>query len=247
MMRCLRMCIWMVLLCSQYAGISQQLKDTSFVVTAAANAVKKYSEFIQGQNGLYIGSEYSTPDRTNDQHPFYKEFDWQPGNVFYNGEYYTNISFLYDLTSDNLVTEHFYNGDEIVLVKAKIERFTIDGDEFIHLNGTGLLPGLPAPGFYQLHYDGKSRVIARHFKLMEEKIEGNKIEKHFVLKSRYYVLHNGEYHKVSKRGEIFKVFADQKQALRSWAAKEKIKISKRNPGSFALVAQHYDLLNTPKP
>ena len=129
---------------SLYIGIdckAQGLADTSFIATASANAIKKYDEFIEGQTGLYSGTEYRTPDRTNDQHPFFVDFDWQPGNVVYNGEFYDNINLLYDITSDVLVIEHFYNGQEVALIKAKVEKFRIGKHSFVHMNDASLLPG----------------------------------------------------------------------------------------------------------
>jgi hypothetical protein len=222
-----------------------QVADTAFVATSAGNAVKEYEKFIQGQTGLYNGSEYVYPERTNDEHPFYKEFDWLNGSVEYNGELYDKTAFLYDLTSDNLITEHFYNGEEIVLVKAKVKAFTLEGERFIHLNGTSLLPGLSEPGFYRLYYDGPSRTIARITKAIEEAIESNKVERYFKLKTRIYVLKDGVYHKVSKRSEILKLFKDRKPALRAYAAKEKIVISRLFPSSFAKLAAYYDSLNQP--
>jgi hypothetical protein len=245
MMRSLRYVVLCFLIFSiQERSLSQAIADTAFVTASSANAVKKYSDFIQGQTGLYIGSQYKTDNRTNEEHPFYIDIDWFQGNVNYNGEFYDNGSFIYDLTSDNLITEHLYNGEEIVLVKTKVERFMIAGNEFVHLNGSGLLPGLPDAGFYHVLYDGPTRVVGRYTKLMEEKIESNKIERYFTMRSRYYILKDGVYHKIAKRNEVLKLFEDRKQAVRSYLAENKIRVSKSNPSSFALAAAYYDSLNS---
>lgn len=225
---------------------AQQPADTSFIATASANAVKKYSEFIQGQTGLYSGTEYKTPDRTNEQHPFFLELEWQEGDVFYNGEFYDNITLLYDLTSDNVVIEHYYNGQEVMLIKAKVEKFRIGNNRFIHLNGSSLLPGLSDPGFYRVVYDGPTRLLARHRKQIEEKIETNRVEIYFPARTRYYVLKDGTYYRVSKKKDFYKLFPEQKQALRSFLAEQNIKISKKNPESIARLAEHFDSINTPK-
>jgi hypothetical protein len=226
--------------------VAQIPSDTSFIAIASANAIKIYSDFIQGQTGLYTGSEYQTPDRTNEQHPFYRQFDWLEGSVDYDGERYDKLSLLYDITSDNLITEHYYNGEEIVLVKAKIKGFTIGGDEFVNVSQSSMVPGLPAPGFYHVLYDGPSKALGQYFKLMEERIENNAIERYFTPRTRYYLLKNGEYHKVSRRSEVFRLFDDQRPALRAYVAREKIKISKFDPGSIAKVAAYYDSLNSKK-
>jgi hypothetical protein len=229
-----------------HLGFSQALPDTSFVAVASANAVKSYHEFIRGQSGVYTGSEYRYEDRTNDDHPFYGEFDWVPGTINYEGEIYEGISFLYDLTADVLITEHFYNGDEIVLVKSKIKSFTLGDDSFIHVNGKGMPAGLPEAGFYQVQYDGKSRVLTRHEKAMVDKIENTRVERYFDYKARYYVLKDGVYQKISGRKDLLKVFDDQKPALRAYASKEKFRISKSNPSSYARIAAYYDAITLQK-
>ena len=227
-------------------GFSQALPDTSFVALASANAVKSYHEFIRGQSGLYTGSEYRYEDRTNEDHPFYRVLDWIPGTINYEGEMYEGISFLYDLTADILVTEHFYNGDEIVLVKSKIKSFTLDRDVFVHMNGKDMPAGLPEPGFYQVQYDGKSRVLARHEKAMVDKIENTRVERYFDYKVRYYLLKDGLYRKINGRKDLLKLFDDQRPALRAYASKEKFRISKSNPSSYARIAAYYDSLTPQK-
>lgn len=227
-------------------GFSQSLPDTSFVALASANAEKSYHEFIRGQSGVYTGSEYRYEERTNEDHPFYGEFDWVPGTINYEGEIYEGISFLYDLTADILITEHFYNGDEIVLVKSKIKSFTLGDDSFIHINGKDIPAGLPKSGFYEVQYDGKSRVLARHEKAMEEKIENTRVERYFGYKARYYLLKDGVYRKINGRKDLLKLLHDQRPALRAYAAKEKFRISKSNPSSYARIAAYYDSLTPQK-
>jgi hypothetical protein len=244
MMKSLRYVVVCLLLFFNQQRSFSQTADTAFVTASSVNAIKKYSDFIQGQTGLFTGSQYRRQSRTNEEHPFYRDIDWFTGNINYNGEFYDNVPFIYDLTTDNLITEHFYNGDEMVLVKAKIERFRIEGDEFIHLNGSGMLPGLPDAGFYHLLHNGPSRVVARYTKTPEEKIESNKVERYFTQRKRFYLLKDGVYHKVAKRNEILKLFQDQKQAVRSYLTENKIRISKSNPSSFALAAAYYDSLKS---
>jgi hypothetical protein len=236
-------CLFFILFCFSSFQAFSQSADTSFVLAASKNALKKYEQFIEGQSSLYNGSEYVYPERTNEDHPFYKEFDWLKGSVDYHGEFYDNVAFLYDLTSDNLITENFYNGEEIVLVKAKVKSFTLEGEKFIHLNGTSMRPGLPTAGFYRLYYDGPTRVVGRIEKTVEETIESNAIERYFRLKTKVFVLKDDVYRKISNRSELFKLFKDKRPALRAYASKEKISISRLNPDSFGRIAAYYDLLN----
>lgn len=224
---------------------AQIASDTSFIATASVNAVKKYSEFIQGQTGLYSGSEYKIPERTNDEHPFFGEFDWQDGEIFYNGEFYDNITLLYDITSDNVIIEHFYNGQELRLIKAKVERFRLGDHRFVNLNGSSLLPGLPDAGFYRVAYDGPTRLLSRHTKQIEEKIETNRVEIYFTPRTKYYVLKDGAYHRIARKNEFYKLFPEKKQALKNFVAEKNLRITRKNPKDLALLAAHSDSITNP--
>jgi hypothetical protein len=221
---------------------AQTPRDTAFVTAAAKNAIRLYNENIQGQTGLYVGSQYKQPRRTNDEHPFFIDFDWQTGDVDYNGESFLSVPILYDVTRDIVVIEHYYSGDEMVLVNSKVSAFSIGDRKFVHLTGPLFLPGLPNPGFYETLYTGKTQVVARHQKNVEEHIEGRVVEIHFYPKVKYYVLHNGMYERVSGKGGLLKLLGDKKSELRSFIQKEKIQFKKDYPAALARVAQHYDSL-----
>src|SRR5687768_6744309 len=90
------------------AAFAQQTPayDTTFLQEAVLNAVKQYEASLAEQSILYNGSEYAEPSRTeNEYHPFFKSDDWLIGSVDYDGEQFTDIPLLYDLTGDKLITE----------------------------------------------------------------------------------------------------------------------------------------------
>jgi hypothetical protein len=240
-------CFYLPLFLLFFSSISaQSVNDTAFLDSASSNAVKLYNNYIKGQSSLYTGSEYNQTEGTNDQHPFYKDADWQSGSVHYNEEYYENVSLLYDIFFDVIVTENFSNGNEMVLVKAKIKNFSIGDDYFIHLPKNTLPEGLSTPGFYQVLHDGPSKVIVHHLKNYEERIESSKVEKYFTYKRRIYIFKDNAFHRVSKKAELFRLFKDKRSQLRTYAQSEKIKVTRKNPISFGLIASYYDSLNSPK-
>jgi hypothetical protein len=223
-------------------SIQAQQKDSTAVDFAAAKAIAFYNEAIKIQSGLFVGSQYKTPARTNDDHPFYRDFDWQQGSVIYNGEQYDKADMLYDVYNDDLIVENYYNGNEIVLVKEKVSAFSIGNDKFVKVSAAEASKGLPSEGFYRLCNSGQTKVLARHWKSREERVESTKLEIYFTPHVRFYVLHDGNYHKVSKRAELIKLFADKKSEVRSFIQKEHLTISRKNGEAIAVVAQFYDSL-----
>lgn len=225
---------------------AQSLTDTSFLISARKNAVKLYENHIRGNSGFFTGSEYKAPRRTNDDHPYYKSIDGFESTIVVDDQKYENVWLLYDLTSDNVITEHFYSGSEIALVKAKVQRFVMDGDEFVNIQGESLLPGLPGPGYYHVRYDGTTRVLTRYTALMEDKVEGNKLEIYFSRRTRHYMLKEGVYQKIASRRDVLTVMSDRKSDVKNFLREEKLKIGKKNPSAYGEVARFYDSIKTLK-
>ena len=232
-------CCVLTLLCLSAAG--QSLSDTSFVKIASQNTARIYHDFISVHSGLINGSEYAEPRYNEDQFPFYQQVDWLPGEVTYNNEHYSEVSLMYDLSTDNLVAENPVNGQEIQLVKSRVASFSLNDDQFIQVRRQDLA-GLPQEGFYQVLYDGKSTVLVRHVKAFEEKIENNQVVFYYVDKKRIYVRTGDSYVRVAKKGDILKMFGDNKDEVRGYMRKNRIKVSRRDPRSFSTLVAYYDTL-----
>lgn len=228
-----------------FSGYAQTDSDTSFVITASENAVKRYEKFIKGQSGLYNGSEYRTVRRSNEEHPFFFQDDWQWGSVDYNGQHYEQVPILYDIFTDELVTEHYHNAQEIVMVKSKVTAFHMAGADFINIQDP-LPSGLPVTGFYEVVYNGPSMILTRHQKRLEEKIEQTELLVFYTFRIRHYLLKDETWYRISSKRELMKLFGDQKQEIRTYIKKNGLKLSKTNPEAYGKVAAYYDTLTSGK-
>lgn len=232
-----RTLIFLVLSILYHAVSAQTSTDTLAIARAKANAVKLYNSYIQGQAGVYTGSEYVEPKRKDDNHPFWKVDDWMWGSVVYNEQLFHRVPFLYDILSDELVTEHYATGKEIVLVREKVSRFTIDGSVFIYMKKEA---GLPVAGFYEEGYNGPAAVLARYEKMFDEKIDSQGITFYYTPKTRFYIRKGEAFSRVRNKRDVLRLFEDKKGQVRSWISKNKIVFSKSNASSFVEVAKYYD-------
>lgn len=222
---------------------AQRSADTLFQAAAIKNTVKLYTTLIQGQTSLYNGSQYKEPNRSNnDQHPFFDSDDWVFGSVSYDGEQYDNVPLLYDITSDKVVTENYYNADQIALVNEKLTAFTMGQHAFVKLSHKTL----PRSGFYQVLYNGTSMVVARKQKVIREKIVSQTIEIEFDPRYRYFLYKNGAYFQVRSKGSVLKVLEDEKPALRQFINKNKIRFKQTPETALRRVAAYYDTLKKPQ-
>jgi hypothetical protein len=230
------------LLCASWAQ-AQPSADTLFQEAAVKNTIKLYARSIQGQTSLYNGSQYREPNRSNnDQHPFFDSDDWVFGTVNYDGEFYDNVPLLYDITADKIVTENYYNADQITLVSGKLTAFTMGKHTFTKLSHTTL----PRSGFYQVLYDGASMVVARRQKVIREKIISQTIEIEFDPRYRYFLFKNGAYFQVKSKASVLKVLKDEKAALRQFISKNKIRFKYAPETALRRVAAQYDNLKKPQ-
>lgn len=215
-----------------------QTADTLFLEAAIKNNIKLYSRSIHGQTTLYNGSQYKQPVEAEDQHPFFISEDWLHGKLLYNRQKYDSVPLLYDITSDQVITENYYNGTEMVLVPEKINQFEIAGNTFINLRHRSL----PKNGFYQLIYNGTSQVVARRQKIIREKIASRTIYYSFDEKSRYFIYKNNSYFPVRTKGSVLKIFKDEKPALETFINKNKINFKSSPETALREIANHYDKL-----
>lgn len=226
--------------------------DTAFLAVAKKNLAGYYTNLIQDKSALYTGSEYKLPPQTDKEYPYFiksnvvmddEEF-WKTGNIIFNQELYTGVPILYDLVQDMVIIEN-WTGDPIMLVKEKVSYFSVGTSEFVQIANASQVD-LPRDGFYELLYDGVMRVVGRHNKTQQERIENRTLLTYYTYKQRYYLLKNGKYYPISSKGDLFKLLADRKAELRNYVREQKISVSRKNPESFARIAAFYDSITASK-
>jgi len=212
--------------------------DTAFVASARDALKQQYSKFINGQSRLYNGSEYRDYFSRNDEHPYFGVDDWSYGDIHYDDELYPNVPMFYDLSRDRVITEHALNGTKIELVSAKIKWFSLGTHKFVRL--TTFDSKDISEGFYEVLYDGSSKVYVRREKILMQKVESNEIIGRFEVKNRIYIVKDGNYFPVRKKGAVLDVFRDQKQPLKSFLSRNKVSYSADREKAIARMAEFYD-------
>ena len=78
---------------------------------------------------------------------------------------------------------------------------------------------------------------------LQQKIESNTIIARFEEKNRIFILKNGVYFPVKKKGSVLDVFSDRKQELKSFLKKNKIVFNADREKAIVRLAEHYDSQN----
>lgn len=232
-----RPCVIVLCCCAIQCLGQQSSADTSFVAIAKSNQLKLYATNMYGQTRLNNGGEYRDYLARDEEHPYYKLDDWQFGDIVYDEEIYENVPLFYDLSRDKVITEHSLNGTKIELISEKVKRFTMDGHTFVRLSADQAKS--ITPGFYDLLYDGNTKVYVRREKALQQKIESNDIIFNFEEKNRVYIFKDGQYYPVRNKNSVIDVFKDRKQEVRAYLKKINAKKGDRET-AIARAAAFYD-------
>ncbi len=233
--------VFILILLAGHSLFAQPLADTT-VQTAIANTIRLYSQSIKGQTALYNGSQYKEPAESDNGHPFLGEDDWQFGSIVYHNQFYDNVPLLYDLTKDEIITEYYYNGNEMILVKEAVTKFEINDRIFVNIAHASL----PKNGYYQLLYDGPSTVLVRRQKKIRETISFHALEVFFDERNRFFIYKNGVYFPIRNKSAILKILGDKKSALKKFVKTNKARFKTDFESALKLTAAHYDALNRPE-
>ncbi len=219
-------------------GFSQSLPaDTLFLAQGRKNEVALYTKAMVAQSGIFNGTEYRDYRPLKDELPLFS-VDWVDGSVFYEGEVYENIPLLYDLSTDKLITEHYSSRQKIELIDNKIESFSLGEHHFVHLRDDRL-----RKGFYELVYDGTTKVYMRRQKTLQQSLAGTEIRRNFEEKEFYYIFKKGNYYSVKNKKSVIAVLKDKKSELNQFIAKNHIRFKISREKSIAMVAEYYDRIN----
>jgi len=230
---------WAFVLLASGAMAQSYRSDTAFIAAASANAVKHYHEAIKGQSQLYNGGDYAEYKTLEEEHPYFGSNDWVFGSVHYDGYLYEQVPLLYDLQTDQVLTESFSRSSTMKLIKERVKYFTIPGHKFVSQPDSSL-----HHGFYELLYDGRTKVYARHIKVLQETINQQVIVHDFEEKTRYYIYKDGAYFHVRSKSSIQGVFADQKRDLNQLMSKNKIRFRRNREQYIVRMAEFYDRIPT---
>lgn len=211
-----------------------QMTDTAFVSASIAEARRIYTARVQGESLLFNGSDYGEYTPLKDEHPFYLSDDWIYGSVLYDGQFYDSIMLQYDIASDQLVIESHMYGTQIQLIKSKVHSFTLEDRKFVNLDSSSM------NGFYEVLYNGETKVLAKHIKRLQERVSSAEITREFEEKNKYYLLVNGEYVLVKNKKSALKALRSHKKELQQKYQALSVNVKKQPERQIVILAELND-------
>lgn len=216
--------------------------DTSETARITAPVKFIYDSERGDESGIYNGILYYSYSSLIDGVAFFKTGEWNKGTVLFDEVWYKDIFMRYELVSDLLiVAKDTSSGIYISLYSPRVKEFSYSGMQFLRFTRKDANPP-PETGFYQVMVNGKLTALRRSVKVIEEKLEANKVDRWFEEKTKYYMVKDGIYHRVNNKKDILSVCKDHKKEVQQFLSKRKIKYRQNPENMIVLVAGFYNQL-----
>ncbi|MFL5789756.1 MAG: hypothetical protein ACJ748_16970 [Flavisolibacter sp.] len=214
--------------------------DTANKQSSNSYNIQLYSKLVGGSSQLYNGSEYtgSYPDVTG--FPFYASEEFQKGYIGYDHIMYYNIPIAYDLVANEIIIKG-YQGLNVKLLNERIDSFSIMNHVFINLITDSTNLKLPAPGFYELAYNGTIKLLIKRRKQIERAFK-TEDPYHFTQYDIYYILKDGNYLNIDNKRTLFNVFKERNKEINSFYKASKLKFKKEPEKTIIRITSWYDQL-----
>jgi hypothetical protein len=218
-------------------SIAQTLPpDTAFVSAGRENTKSFYVNTMKEQNQLYNGGDYLDYRPLKDEHPYYISEDWITGSVQYNNEQYDDVSLLYNIHTDDIITEQPSSAIMIKLIRDKVQSFSIEGHQFVMIKDSKDL----STGFYDQLCSGKVNLYAKRIKDFQETISGAELQRIFTEKNRYYLYKDGHYYSIKSKKSILTVLGDRKKELNQFIRQNHIHVRQNREAAFIKLTEYYN-------
>ncbi|HEX5151383.1 MAG TPA: hypothetical protein VFW07_08035 [Parafilimonas sp.] len=229
----------LLLLFIQPFAKAQNSFDSSF-----ADAVSVYKKTMGENIHLFNGSEYIDYDHRISGNPFFGSLHFTDGSVVYDDITYTHIQMIYDILNDDVIIKN-YNGIALLLTKEKISSFNVTGHHFVKIMADSAATGLKT-GFYDVLYDGTTKLLVKRKKEITEKIEMQNLESSFTQHDQYYILKDTVYYPAHDKNAALRALKDRKSELKKFIHQDKIKFRKDFETALLKTVAYYNSLNTPR-
>lgn len=212
----------------------------SFAQSAVSKPESFFNASIQQQSRLYNGLSYLGYGSNVDGSANFQDLNtFSKGSVVYDGFRFENTPLMYDLNQDKLVSL-LGEFSKYSLISNKVTEFHLNDHHFTYINVIDTTTSVIKSGFFDLIYNGNTKILVKRSKSMETSINDNMIRYYFVPKTYYYIARDQKYEVISSEKSFLNFFKDKKIALKKRLKESKIKFRKQPEAAMILLASYYE-------
>jgi hypothetical protein len=204
-------------------------------------AIHIFANAAGDQAGFYNGIQYKRyPNYIHEGHPFFIADKLVVGTITYDGVQYENVKLQYDEVNDELITTDLQGDNLVQVYKPRVNAFSIANYTFTnHLSQT-----YPGPGYYRVLYNGKSQIIVKEKKLIQEKPGRTNAETERSVDASvdYYMKTGTGYKKFNRLNSFLSLFGKNRKAVSGFVKEKKLKFRSAKENLLQQAATYYDQL-----
>ena len=239
-MMLIRLLILFLFVCLQFNLTAQnQFPDSTDNKQIPGKIIQSYFTEVGDNTPLYNGTEYTMPYHGVTGTPFYASDSFQNGTIIYDGVKYNNVKMAYDLVIDGLIIKAYHDLN-LKLVTEKINSFSFSNHMFVRIEHDSTTSKMRT-GFYEVIYNGSVTVLSKRKKQLENSFRAEDPYK-FAEYEYNYIKKGDNYFIIDNKNSLIEVFGDQKDEIKKFIRKNKIKLKKRKGDNIVKTAQYYEQL-----
>ena len=217
------------------------IKDSLIYTEAIKNLVATYHNNIGDQTGKYNGSQNAGYTVSfYEGHPYFFKDELSKGSITYDNAVFDNVELLYDEVKDWVILQD--STHRIQLVSERLQGFTVFNQPFIRLEKDANTP-IVASGFYQVLYDGATKLYKKEVKNIKEKFSNTPELTVLFEKTFYYYIKKGNrFYPIVKKKDFLKIFNDKGKELNDFISNTKLNFRKDKDNTLTKLLTYYDQL-----
>lgn len=217
-------------------------EDSILYKKAVYNTIAVYHEAIGAQSGLFNGIQYAQYPFSfaENGNPYFKENKPGLGSVTYDNVLYENVLLQFDEVQEVIFMQD--SSRRIQLLNQRVAGFTLFNNTFIRLVKDSANAVLAATGYYNLLYNGNTRLLKREEKIIREDVSTGALLRYIDVLTYYYIQKDNSWYSIKSKGAILNIFNDRKKELRQFIKKNKLSYRKDRDNMLVKVTAYYDQL-----
>jgi hypothetical protein len=230
-----------VLLCSYQASGQSKQEDSILFQTALTHTLTVYYDQLADQSRLYNGSLYQGYNYVfREGSPYFLGSQaTRVGSVEYDSMLFINVPLIYEDYRQKLVAVD--QGFRLQLINERVNSFFIAGHHFVRVFQDPRFKGLIDGGFYELLYSGRTAVLKRTKKNMQEVLSTNEGSIWNVNESKSYFIHTGgTWIYIRSRKDLLNILDNRRKEIQRFIKKNKLNYRKDRDNTLIQVAGYYD-------
>jgi hypothetical protein len=209
---------------------AQAMPDTSRLVSASVAVLEKqYAQAFASHPQLYNGPEYvdyAKRYHARIGHQYFLTDEKQPGSVYYNNHYFSDLQLNYDVVLDQLVIQHVTSPLLLRFLDKDVRYFTINQHRFVRIEADSVAPAAFRTGYYEVLVDSTVQLLAKRAKRRQEKLNQRQVDIEFTSTDRLFLKKKGIYYPISSKGSVTRLFADHDKEIQKYIQDNKLRFKK---------------------